>query len=152
VEFAVSGRHDLDNMITYHAENARLLGEQLGLPSDVLDSLGAAYEQWDGRGWPGNLGGDEIPVAARICQVAEHVEVAHRIGGPTSARRLVRKRRGKQFDPALASIVAEDAELMLAGLDDVSSWDAVVDAEPALAVMLSAERFDDALLAIGSFV
>ena len=42
--------------------------------------------------------------------------------------------------------------MVLAGLDSVSTWDAVIDAEPALAVVLSAERFDAALEAIANFV
>jgi hypothetical protein len=60
---------------------ARALAEQLRLPDDVLDALGAAYEQWDGRGWPGVLKGVDVPVAARLDQLAEYVEVAHRVGG-----------------------------------------------------------------------
>ena len=42
--------------------------------------------------------------------------------------------------------------MILSGLDAVATWDAVIDAEPALAVMLSGERFDAALLAIANFV
>ena len=42
--------------------------------------------------------------------------------------------------------------MILSGLDAVGTWDAVIDAEPALAVVLSAERFDAALLAIATFV
>src|SRR5258705_7311500 len=49
LEFALSGRRDVDAMIDHHAEMARTLGEQLGLSAYVLDALGAAYEQWDGR-------------------------------------------------------------------------------------------------------
>src|SRR5271166_1104761 len=63
VEFAVSGRRDLDGMIAQHAALARRLAEQLSLSSGVQESVGAAYEQWDGKGWPGNLKGEAIPVA-----------------------------------------------------------------------------------------
>ena len=42
--------------------------------------------------------------------------------------------------------------MILAGLEDVQTWDAVIDAEPSLAVVLSWERFDAALLAIANFV
>lgn len=44
-----------------HAKLARTLAEQLGLPNAVLDGVGSAYEQWNGRGWPGLLVGEEIP-------------------------------------------------------------------------------------------
>jgi hypothetical protein len=42
--------------------------------------------------------------------------------------------------------------MIFAGLDDLETWDAVINAEPALAVVLSSERFDAALLAIANFV
>ena len=45
-----------------------------------------------------------------------------------------------------------EADVILSGLDDAATWDAVIEAEPALAVVLSGERFDAALLAIASFV
>ncbi|MDX6644442.1 MAG: hypothetical protein QOK40_169, partial [Miltoncostaeaceae bacterium] len=152
LEFALTGRRDLDGMVAHHAAMARTLAEQLGLPDGVLQAVGAAYEQWDGRGWPGGLKGTEVPVAARIAQLAEFVEVAHRVGGVEAARMLARKRAGKQFDPGLAQLLCAEADLILSGLDAVGTWDAVIEAEPALAVVLSSERFDAALLAVANFV
>jgi HD-GYP domain-containing protein (c-di-GMP phosphodiesterase class II) len=152
LEFALSGRKDVDGMINHHAAIARTLGEQLELPEGVLDGLGGAYEWWDGRGWPGELDGTDVPLASRLAQVAEFVEVAHRVGGVQAAAALARKRGGKQFDPELAKLISEDGDLILSGLDSVSTWDEVIGAEPSLAVLLSPERFDAALLAIANFV
>jgi HD-GYP domain-containing protein (c-di-GMP phosphodiesterase class II) len=152
LEFAISGRRDLDGMIEHHAHMARALGEQLGLPEAVLESLTAAYEQWDGRGWPGELSGEDVPLPSRVAQIAEFVEVAHRVGGVEGAKDLARDRRGKQFDPVLAELICADGDLILSGLDDVDTWQAVVAAEPALAVVLSGERFDAALAAIAKFI
>jgi HD-GYP domain-containing protein (c-di-GMP phosphodiesterase class II) len=152
LEFALSGHRDVDDMIVHHAAMARMLAEQLGLPDDVLQALNGAYEQWDGRGWPGELEGEDVPVASRLAQLAEFVEVAHRIGGVEAAQVLARKRAGKQFDPALAELMCAEADMVLSSLDSVSSWDAVIGAEPALAIVLTGERLDVALHAIGSFV
>jgi HD-GYP domain-containing protein (c-di-GMP phosphodiesterase class II) len=152
LEFALSGHREVDNMIAHHAAIARSLGEQLGLPNEVLNALGTAYEQWDGKGWPGRLKGDEVPLAARVSQLAEFSEVAFRVGGVAAARELARKRAGKQFDPEAAGLMAREAETILSGLDTVVTWDAVIDSEPALAVVLSSERFDQALTAIADFV
>jgi HD-GYP domain-containing protein (c-di-GMP phosphodiesterase class II) len=152
LEFALSGHREVDGMIAHHAAIARTMAEQLALPDAVAEAIGAAYERWDGRGWPGALRGEQIPPAARLAQVAEFVEVANRIGGVRSARQLARRRRGGDFDPALADLIEADAEAILSGLDSVGIWDGVIDAEPALAVMLTGERFDDALLAIANFV
>jgi HD-GYP domain-containing protein (c-di-GMP phosphodiesterase class II) len=152
LEFALSGHREMDDMIAQHAALARTLAEQLELPAQVGEALGGAYEQWDGRGWPGERAGEDVPAASRIAQLAEFVEVAHRVGGVEAARTLARTRAGTQFDPAFAECLCADADIVLAGLDSVGTWDAVIDAEPALAVVLSAERFDAALLAVANFV
>jgi HD-GYP domain-containing protein (c-di-GMP phosphodiesterase class II) len=152
LEFALSGHKEVIDMITQHAAMTRLLGEQLGLPAEVLDALGSAYETWDGRGWPGKLKGAEIPLAARIAQLAEFVEVAYRAGGVEAAKRLARERTDSQFDPDLAELICAEGEMILQGLDELETWDAVIDAEPTLAVVLSWDRFDAALVAIANFV
>ena len=62
-----------------------------------------------------------------------------RTGSAASTRRaqLARERRGEQFDPALADLVEAEADVILVGPRRPSaSWDAVIDAEPALAVVL----------------
>src|SRR6476620_1995623 len=64
LEFALSGHRHVDGMIEAHAAIARSLGEQLDLPPGVAEALGAAYEMWDGKGWPGELAGDAVPIAS----------------------------------------------------------------------------------------
>jgi HD-GYP domain-containing protein (c-di-GMP phosphodiesterase class II) len=152
LEFLISGHREVDGMIAQHARLARSLAEELGLPDDVAEALGSAYEQWDGHGWPGELKGDEVPLPARIAQLAEFVEVAHRVGGVDAVRALARRRSGKQFDPELAAVLVAQAESILAGLDAIATWDAAIKAEPALTVMLSDAQLDAALAAIANFV
>jgi len=152
LEFAFSGHRQFDGMINQHAQLARTLAEQLGLPPMVRDSIGSAYEQWDGRGWPGTLKAGAIPVAARLAQLAEFTEVAHRVGGVPGATALARRRAGRQFDPDLALLLCDKADQVLGGLDAVPAWQAVIDAEPALAVELSAAELDRSLAAIANFV
>ena len=106
LEFMLAGHRDLDGMVSEHARIARLLAEQLNLSEDVLASLAGAYEQWNGSGWPGELQGDDVPLPARLAQLAEFTEVAHRVGGVDAAKELARERAGKQFDPALAALCA----------------------------------------------
>ncbi|MFN2582953.1 MAG: HD domain-containing phosphohydrolase [Candidatus Dormibacteria bacterium] len=152
LEFLFSGHREMDGMIEQHAARARMLAEQLGLSEEVRTALGCAYEQWDGRGWPGERKGADVPLAARLAMLAEFVEVAHRMGGVDAARTLARQRAGKQFDPKLGALVWKYGDDILDNLDTVSTWNAVVAAEPSLAVVLEGERLEQALVAIASFV
>ena len=152
LEFVLSGHREVDDMIAQHAAMARALGERLGLQQEVLHALGASYEQWDGRGWPGALRGEAVPLASRITQLSEYVEVANRNGGLPAVHDLARARGGKQFDPALTELLLDDGESLLAGLDEVRSWDEVVSAQPALGHVLDDDELDLALTAIADFV
>jgi HD-GYP domain-containing protein (c-di-GMP phosphodiesterase class II) len=118
----------------------------------VQIAVGSAYEQWDGNGWPGDVKGQDIPIASRLAQIGEFSEVAHRIGGVGAAVELVTKRAGSQFDPDLASAFAANAESVLGGPEAGETWAAVIGAEPALGVCLTTAEFDAALLAIADFV
>jgi HD-GYP domain-containing protein (c-di-GMP phosphodiesterase class II) len=149
LDLLISGHRDIGGMITSHARLAQTLARQLSLPDAVVDAVGSAYEQWDGRGWPGMLAGDAIPIASRIAQVAEYVEVAYRVGGSQAVVALARARR-KQFDPRLVALLGRPD--ITDGLESIRAWDAVIGAEPALAVVLSEDQFDSALLAIANFV
>src|SRR6476620_8591823 len=60
LEFAISGHREVSGMIEHHAAIAQSMGQQLRLSPAVVDALGAAYEFWDGRGWPGALSGEDV--------------------------------------------------------------------------------------------
>ena len=152
LEFAFSGHRQLDGMISQHAKLAGELAEQLGLPGVVREGVSAAYEQWDGRGWPGTLKAGAIPVAARIAALAEFTEVAHRVGGMAGATALARRRAGRQFDPALAALLCSHADEIFGGLEAAPAWRTVIAAEPVLSLELSPDQLDQALAAIANFV
>src|SRR5262245_34799665 len=68
LEFVLSGHREVDGMIEHHAALGRALAEQLSLPDEVVEAMGVSYERWDGRGWPGEIAGEEVPVACRVAQ------------------------------------------------------------------------------------
>jgi HD-GYP domain-containing protein (c-di-GMP phosphodiesterase class II) len=152
LEFALSGFRDLDGMIAQHADMACSLAAELGLPDEVQNAIAASYERWDGRGWPGELRGDAVPLASRLAQLAEYMEVAHRVGGEDAAVAMARKRRGTQFDPDLANLICTDTVGIFGGLGAAQTWDAVIGAEPALGMTLSGEQLDAALFGVANFV
>src|SRR5207244_9432169 len=118
----------------------------------ALDALASSYEMWNGKGFPGERAGADIPVVSRVVQLAEFIEVAHRTGGVQGAIDVARRRAGKQFDPNLVELLCDDADKVFHDLDETESWDAVLDAEPALSRVLSPSECDEALTAISRFV
>ncbi len=152
LEVLLAGPRAVNQMITEHAALASGLARQLGLSTGVQDAIGSSYEQWDGRGFPGVLKGNDVPIASRLAQMAEFVEVAHRMGGVDAAQALARKRAGSQFDPSLSAAFCRHADAILGGLHSAQTWQEVIKAEPALGVSLSSEQFDAALVAIADFV
>jgi HD-GYP domain-containing protein (c-di-GMP phosphodiesterase class II) len=152
LEFAVRGWRDMDGMIHTHAQIAQALAAQLGLDHDVQDAVAGSYERWDGKGWPGELAGERIPLASRITQLAEWTEVAHRVAGIGAAVALARKRRGAQFDPSLCDLVCAQPDAVFGDLDETRTWNQVIAAEPALGMRLAGDDIDVALLAIADFV
>jgi HD-GYP domain-containing protein (c-di-GMP phosphodiesterase class II) len=152
LEFAISGWREVNTMIDHHAALARAFAESLELPDAVQEAVGSSYEQWDGKGWPGKLSGDDVPIASRLAMLGEFAEVAHRVGGVDAATVLAEKRAGSQFDPKLAELLCENADSIFGGLDTAHTWDAVISAEPSLGIRLSSKQFDEALTAIADFV
>ena len=88
-------------------------------------------ERWDGKGEPGRLRGDEIPLAVRIIQVAG----TRRSNACSAARSSPHGSSGSgpggAFDPAIAARLADDAGAILAVGAERSGWDETLAAEPA---------------------
>jgi HD-GYP domain-containing protein (c-di-GMP phosphodiesterase class II) len=152
LEFAFSGRKDVETMIAGHAAMARALAREVGLTGAVQEAVGASYERWDGKGWPGVLKGEQIPIASRVAAMAEYLEVAHRVGGTASAVRLCDDWAGSQFDPEIARCFTANADQILGAVDETLGWHAVIDAEPGLRVMLTPDEADRALVGVADFV
>ncbi len=60
-------------MVERHAQPASRFAGDLGLDESVPTEVCTSYDRWDGRGSPGDLAGEQIPLASRICQLAESV-------------------------------------------------------------------------------
>ncbi len=120
----------------------------LGLGAGVRVALEHVFERWDGKGSPEGLRGEEVSLAARIVQLAGVVERHRREGGIDAAVEVARRRRGTQFDPALVDRLCLEPERMLSGLDAATSWDQLIDAEPALRPLMSEQQLERALEAI----
>ena len=125
---------------------------RLGMTAGVSEALTQIWERWDGQGFPQQLDGEAIGIAARLTHLANVVEIDHRRGAQELAVSNVRRRRGGWFDPKVADAFLEDAGELLAPLDRGSVWDAVLEAEPAPPLGLPAAGLDAVTAAFGDFV
>jgi len=151
VAFPGDGRRAAEAMLENHWLAADALAARLGLAQRVRDSVEQTFERWDGRGVPKGAKGEEILVTSRLITLADVVEVFYRAGGTDAAVAVARQRRGTQFDPQIVDVFVGQAASLFAGLDEVSSWDAVIGAEPALGMRLTGPELDAALEAIADF-
>ena len=116
--------------VTALCEVAQMLTDRLSLPSSVGDLFVHLTERWDGKGEPGRVKGEEVPLSLRIMQVARDATFQCLLGGDEYAAEVVRKRAGNAFDPEIAALLAGEAKQLLA-IDPASAWDETLACEPA---------------------
>ncbi|SIO37792.1 HD-GYP domain-containing protein [Fibrobacter sp. UWB11] len=77
------------------------------------DIAGAHHERWDGMGYPDKLKGEEIPLAARICAVADVLDAlssprCYKAAWPEDrVKEEMKNSRGTHFQPELIDILME---------------------------------------------
>jgi HD-GYP domain-containing protein (c-di-GMP phosphodiesterase class II)/DNA-binding CsgD family transcriptional regulator len=140
------------DLVRSHCLSARILAERLGLGPEVCDVLPHAFERWDGKGLPLGLSGEALAVEMRVVQLADIVEVHHRLGGVDQALKVARQRSGTKFDPAMVDAFCRNASELLAGLDAEGAWPSVVDSQSARGLELTQAELDVALAATADFV
>ena len=100
-------------MQTHTVLGEQMLGGVAFLRGEGLRVVRSHHERWDGDGYPDGLGGDEIPLAARIFAVADTLDAMttdrpYRKAGPwESARDEIVRLAGAQFDPEVVDAFRE---------------------------------------------
>ncbi len=130
--FPIAGLRQIVAFTATHSTLGAQFVTGLGLDDTVAIAVSQGYEQWDGRGQPHRLRGEQISLPVRLVQVASAAEVYARRRGIDAACHVVRRNAGHQFDPAVADLFCAHAPAVLEGLDDAASWDAILAAEPRL--------------------
>jgi HD-GYP domain-containing protein (c-di-GMP phosphodiesterase class II) len=134
-----------------HCLTTARMAERLGLSAEVCDSVQQVFTRWDGTGVPSGIAGEGIAPTVRLYHLADTVEVLHRTDGVDAAMRLARSWRGTQFDPDVVDAFCGAAGEVLAGLEEVSDWHALIEREHGLQRRLSDTELDAALEAIADF-
>ncbi|MBB3603674.1 HD-GYP domain-containing protein (c-di-GMP phosphodiesterase class II) [Mycolicibacterium sp. BK556] len=148
----INARGNMSQLIHSHCTSAALLADRMGLGSGVQNAVGFSFERYDGRGMPGGVRGEDIPIEMRVAQLADMAEVHHRSGGVSAAVEMVTGRSGHHFDPAVVEIFTADAEAILAGPQAGEVWEAALACAPDHHQPLQQQSLDELLEALGDFV
>lgn len=80
---------------------------ELGFPYDIRPMVRSHHERWDGRGYPDQLAGEQIPVIARILCIADVFDALttprsyRQAFSPPDAINVMREELNGAFDPEL---------------------------------------------------
>jgi HD-GYP domain-containing protein (c-di-GMP phosphodiesterase class II) len=149
-----TGAHGVQDSLRAHCQVTEHVARRLGLAEPVCTALRQVFARWDGQGLPKDLSREQIEPTIRLWQVADVAEVHHARGGIDSAVRVVRERRGSQFDPDLVDVFCANARELFAEVPDDpdTTWDDVVAAQPGLASELTDTELDTALSAVADWM
>jgi HD-GYP domain-containing protein (c-di-GMP phosphodiesterase class II)/DNA-binding CsgD family transcriptional regulator len=134
-----------------HCDVARVLGARMGFSEQIQEALRHLWERWDGKGMPGELRGDQIPLAVRLMQVGQDADMAWHQGGSALADQLLAERAGSGLDPAAVPAFLSLGETAYAALDAPSIWEDALLAEPGPQPVAAGGRLDACLSAIADF-
>jgi HD-GYP domain-containing protein (c-di-GMP phosphodiesterase class II) len=134
-----------------HCDMARLLGARMGFSEQIQLALRHLYERWDGKGMPGELRGEQIPLAVRLMQVAQDADVAWQHGGTVLADRVLAQHAGSGLDPEAVAACRALGDQVYEGLDAPSIWDDAMLAEPGPQPVVGEKQLDACLSAIADF-
>ena len=91
-------------MISLRCDRGASIVTKLGMGAFAAEAVRRLDEHWDGSGYPDSMKGEQIPLLARICAVAQHLDVFSADRGAREAIDTLKKRSGTWFDPQLVRI------------------------------------------------
>lgn len=145
------GNRRFQRVVALQCEAASHLACRLQMSDGVRTSLAQFYEQWDGKGAPQRLAGEDVSLAQRVVTVA-HDAVAHaRLHGPQTALRVVRRRSDHAYDPAVCEALLAEAAALPGDTGAGDPGQMVLDAEPEPVRTLPLARLGDMAAALGDF-
>jgi HD-GYP domain-containing protein (c-di-GMP phosphodiesterase class II) len=119
---------EFEIMKTHTIEGQFMLDRVGGLLGRVGEIVRSCHERWDGSGYPDNLRGEEIPLAARIVFVCDayNAMTTDRVYRAALTREHalaeLKQNAGSQFDPTIVAsllTVLEKEEPIFSGTDEV---------------------------------
>lgn len=129
----------------------------LAMSQATISAVEYINEKWDGTGLPSGKRGEQIPLLARICAVAQTLDAFAAEHGPETALRMLRARRGTWFDPELVRVaqglhVSGRLWSQCQTRDVEATRTEVLRLDPGVSSPLTSERMDRICEAFGNVV
>lgn len=145
-------------LIELRCERGAQILLQLGMDQSTLAAVRSLDEHWDGGGHPVGLKGNEIPLLARICSIAQALDIFASEESVANAMNMLRQRSGVWFDPTLVKmceVLNREGSLWQgwsAASAEAELREAVMKLDPGEKAELSPERIDSICEAFASVV
>lgn len=148
IRIGATQHKNTEEMINLRCERGASIVTKLGMGRIAAEAVRSLDEHWDGSGFPERAKGDGIPLLARICAVAQHLDVFFTGRGAETAIETLQQRSGSWFDPELVraavSLHRRDAlwEHCSASESPEETRRAALDLDPARRQHLGATQID----------
>ena len=135
-------------VITARCERGAVILHKLGMNIETCAAVYSLDEHWNGHGLPDHLVAKDIPLLARLCAVAQHLDLFCSEFGPERAIDTLAERSGSWFDPDLvraAESLHQQGALWaqcLPGSDPEALQRAVLALDPGSSIALAARNID----------
>jgi HD-GYP domain-containing protein (c-di-GMP phosphodiesterase class II) len=142
IEAALSNPTRAREAFAAMCEVAQRFAGWLDLGPGVEAALEYVFARWDGKGPPGGVGGEALPLPTRLLHVARDYSLFLSAAGAEDARAVLERRAGTAYDPRLAELAARHFDEVCAELDDTRMWELALESEPFPQVRLTADEID----------
>jgi HD-GYP domain-containing protein (c-di-GMP phosphodiesterase class II)/DNA-binding CsgD family transcriptional regulator len=142
IEAALSSPDRARESFAAMCEVAQRFASWLGLGPGAEAALEFVFARWDGKGPTRGVGGEELPLPARLLHVARDYSLFLSAAGADDARAVLERRAGAAYDPRLAELGARHFPDVCGELDDSRIWEHALESEPFPQVRLSGEGID----------
>jgi putative nucleotidyltransferase with HDIG domain len=90
-----------EEMIGLRCDRGSSIVSKLGMGPLAAEAVRSLEEHWDGSGYPKRARGKRIPLLARVCAVAQHLDVFSMGRSPAVAIETLEQWSGTWFDPEI---------------------------------------------------
>ena len=142
IEAALSNPTRARESFAAMCEVAQRFARWLELGPGIEAALEYVFARWDGKGLPGQVGGEALPLPARLLHVARDYSLFLSAAGADDARTVLERRAGSAYDPRLAELAVRHFDDVCAKLDDTRMWEHALESEPFPQVRLSGDGID----------